>query len=267
MICTAKQAIKAAKKWVGYLEKRSNGNLKSKTANAGVNNYTYFGYVMHNAFPATMDFPAPWCDCFFDYCIFTACKNDAADTKTVLCGYPDDYTVNSANYYKKAGRFGQVPKLGAQIFFSSNGLYSGICHTGIVVSFDSSSVTTIEGNTSGGSSVVANGGGVHKKTYKRSNSRIAGYGYPKYKTKKKKAANANSVACSYVVTASELNIRSKRNTKTGEVVARVARGTKLELCNVKKNSVGNTWAEIASGKYQGRFIAVKFKGQTLAKRA
>lgn len=39
-------------------------------------------------------------------------------------------------------------------------------------------VYTIEGNTSGASGIVANGGGVFEKSYARSHSGIAGYGRP-----------------------------------------------------------------------------------------
>lgn len=39
---------------------------------------------------------------------------------------------------------------------------------------------TIEGNTSGASGVVDNGGGVFKKSYSRTDYRISGYGRPRY---------------------------------------------------------------------------------------
>lgn len=266
-VCTAKQALKVAKKWISYAEKRTNGNLKSKTANAGSANYTYFGLVMHNAYPLTMDFPAPWCDAFVDYCIYEACKRDMDATKHVLCGAPDDYTVHSANYYKAAGRFGDAPEVGAQIFFTRDATYSGICHTGFVAKVTASHVHTIEGNTSGCPALVTNGGAVCEKTYRIGDTRIAGYGYPRYKLKKKaaKREDARAAAKSYVVTASELNVRTKRSTKSSEIVARVKKGTVLKLCNLKRNSAGNTWAEIASGKYAGRFIAVEFKKHSYAR--
>ena len=41
---------------VGYLEKRTNSNLYSKTGNAGSNNYTKYGYEMHKLYPRTMDY-------------------------------------------------------------------------------------------------------------------------------------------------------------------------------------------------------------------
>lgn len=80
----------------------------------------------------------------------------------------------------------------------------------------------------------------------------------------KKASSAKSVQ--YIVTASRLNVRSRRSTLTGKVVATLKRGAKVKLKNVKKNSAGNTWAEIAEGKHKGKFIAVKFKGEQLARK-
>ena len=43
-MATAKDVIKIANDEVGYLEKTSNANLYSKTANAGKNNYTKYAY-------------------------------------------------------------------------------------------------------------------------------------------------------------------------------------------------------------------------------
>ena len=55
------KVIKIAENEVGYLEKRTNAQLDSKTANAGYNNYTKYGRDMHKIYPSVMDFPAPWC--------------------------------------------------------------------------------------------------------------------------------------------------------------------------------------------------------------
>ena len=41
-MANVKKVIEIALKEVGYLEKRSNKNLNSKTANAGSNNYTKY---------------------------------------------------------------------------------------------------------------------------------------------------------------------------------------------------------------------------------
>lgn len=237
--CTASQAIEEARRWVGYLEKKSGKHLKSKTLNAGYNNYTYFGKVMHSVQPSTMDYPAYWCDAFFDYVVYAACGKDKTAAKRVLCGDFDDYTVQSADYYKDAGRWGQKPKKGAQIFFEGS---SGICHTGIVESYTSSTVTTIEGNTSSGSSVVANGGCVARKTYSRSNPRIAGYGYPRYKAEKKTVGSVKYV--DYRVTAdSGLNCRKGPGTSYA-VTRTLPKGTTVHVSKAE-----NGWAKTKSGDW------------------
>ena len=169
--------IATAEAEVGYLEKK-NGNLEylfDKTKNAGSNNYTKYGYEMHQIYPATMDYPASWCDAFCDWVFQKSCGVSTA--RKMIGGQFDDYTPNSANLYKKAGAWYAVPKRGDQIFFQNS---SRICHTGIVTDVKNSTVYTIEGNTSGGSSVVANGGGVFRKSYPLTYTRIAGYGRPAY---------------------------------------------------------------------------------------
>lgn len=160
---------------VGYLEKKNGNSLYDKTANAGSANYTKYGYEMHKLYPSTMDYPAAWCDCFVDWCFVQAFGKDKA--MKMLHKF-DDYTVNSAGYYKNNGEWYKSPKIGDQIFFTnSNG---GICHTGLVYDADKTYVYTIEGNTSSASGVVANGGCVAKKSYKLNYNRIAGYGRPNY---------------------------------------------------------------------------------------
>lgn len=171
----ASKVVEIALAEVGYLEKASNKSLNSKTANAGSANYTKYGRDMHKLCPSVMDFPAAWCDAFVDWCFVQAYGVEEA--KKLLCGGFNDYTVASADQYKKAERWGDTPKIGAPIFFKNA---KRICHTGIVYAFDSKYVYTAEGNTSGASGVIANGGGVCKKKYRLNYSGIAGYGYPKY---------------------------------------------------------------------------------------
>ena len=160
---------------VGYLEKTNGNNLYSKTANAGHNNYTKYGYEMHSLYPDTMDYPAPWCDCFFDWCFVKAFGFDMAMR---LLHRLDDYTVNSATYYKQNGEWYKSPQIGDQIFFNNS--KGGICHTGIVCDISKGYVYTIEGNTSSTEGVEANGGAVAKKRYALTYGRIAGYGRPNY---------------------------------------------------------------------------------------
>lgn len=176
MANTVDKVIKIALAEVGYLEKKSNSNLYSKTANAGSNNYTKYGKEMHDIYPSVMDFPAAWCDAFVDHCFYKA--YGVANAKGLIGGDFNDYTVSSANLYKKKNAwYTSNPKIGDQIFFKNS---KRICHTGLVYDVDSTYVYTVEGNTSGASGVIANGGGVCKKKYKLNDPAIAGYGRPKY---------------------------------------------------------------------------------------
>ena len=172
--------LKIAEAEEGYLEKASNASLDSDTANAGSANYTKYARdldAIPNFYNGKKNGYA-WCDVFVDWCFVKAFGAEAALKLTCQpeksagagCKY-------SAQYYKAKGQFHKTPKVGDQIFFASNGEPN---HTGIVYKVDSSKVYTVEGNTSGASGVVANGGGVFKKSYSLSNSRIYGYGRPAY---------------------------------------------------------------------------------------
>lgn len=202
----ASTVIDIALNEVGYLEKKSNKNLDSKTANAGSANYTKYGRDMHELYPSVMDFPAYWCDAFVDWCFQKA--YGVSNAKGLLGGNFDDYTVNSVQLYKNKNAWGTTPKLGAQIFFKNS---KRICHTGLVYDFDEKYVYTVEGNTSGASGVIANGGGVCKKKYLRTDSSIAGYGYPKYD-------EVDSNTTTTTTKASDTKMRQIKKGSTGKAV-------------------------------------------------
>lgn len=176
---SAQTVIDIALAEVGYLEKATNANLDSKTGNAGYNNYTKYARDLANAgyYNGNKNGYA-WCDVFVDWCFFRAygkAAGQAAECQTGNLGAGCSY---SAQYYKGQGRYDKTPKVGDQIFFLDSS--GDINHTGLVYAVEGSTVYTVEGNTSGASGVVANGGGVCKKSYSRGYSRIAGYGHPKY---------------------------------------------------------------------------------------
>ena len=98
MANTLNKVIEIALAEEGYLEKKSNSQLNSKTANAGSANYTKYGKKMHEVYPSVMDFPAAWCDAFNDWCFYTAYGKSNA--KALLGGNFNDYTVSSAQLYK-----------------------------------------------------------------------------------------------------------------------------------------------------------------------
>ena len=111
-----------------------------------------------------------------DWCFYKA--YGIATAKSLIGGNFDDYTVESANMYKKHGAYYKSnPKIGDQIFFNNG---KRICHTGIVLRVDSKRVYTSEGNTSSESGVVSNGGRVAEKSYPLNYKYIDGYGRPKY---------------------------------------------------------------------------------------
>lgn len=166
--------IAVASAEVGYLEKKSNAYLDDKTKNAGSNNYTKYSRDLVALVGSPYSQGTAWCDMFVDWCCMRAFGKDTA--KEMIGGW-SAYTPTSAQYYKNMGRWFTNPKAGDQIFFKNS---SRICHTGLVYKVDSKYVYTIEGNTSGASGVVANGGGVCKKKYALKYINIAGYGRPKY---------------------------------------------------------------------------------------
>jgi len=189
-MATAKDLIKIAEAEVGYLEKETNKNLDSKTANAGDENYTKYARdfdTKYTDFYNGKKNGFAWCDIFVDWCFVTA----FGVTKALeLLGQPKKSCgagcTFSAKYFKNIGCFYTAPKVGDQIFFKDS--KGNPCHTGIVYKVTTDKVYTIEGNTSSESGVVANGGTVAKKSYDLNNSRIYGYGRPKYDAEPVKAA-------------------------------------------------------------------------------
>ena len=180
MAYTVGKLIKIAEAEVGYLEKETNANLDSKTANAGDENYTKYARDLRKAgyYNGNKNGYA-WCDVFVDWLFYQLCGKDATKAQKMICqtGPYGAGCTWSARYYRNAGRFYTTPKVGDQIFFGSKG---SEYHTGIVYKVSNTKVYTIEGNTSGASGVVANGGGVCKKSYTLIHSKIAGYGRPLY---------------------------------------------------------------------------------------
>lgn len=175
----ASKVIEIATNELGYLEKRTNSNLDSKTANAGSNNYTKYSRDLVNWIGGPYAQGVAWCDIFVDWCFYMAYGKTNA--KKLLNGW-SAYTPTSAAYFKSLGAYYKTnPQPGDVIFFHNNTV---ICHTGIVTKVDKSYVYTIEGNTSGGSTVIANGGGVCEKKYSLGYSRIDGYGRPAYTPEK-----------------------------------------------------------------------------------
>lgn len=151
-------AVAAAE--VGYLEKRSAADLDDKTANNGSANFTkYARDVDKTDLLNGKKQGYAWCAVFVCWCFMQTYGLETA--RKMLCLPKKSYAAGVdylKNYFKMAGRLYSAPQPGDVVLF-------GVQHTGIVTSVSGSNFTTVEGNTSGASGVVANGGGVCRKSY------------------------------------------------------------------------------------------------------
>lgn len=117
-----------------------------------------------------------WCDQFYDAGLVECFgEQKTYDMTGQFKGSGGAGCWLSAGYYRDIGRWSDEPSLSAQIFF---GDYGDESHTGGVVAFDDATVTTVEGNTD--YSIGYSTGRVSKHTYSRWDSRIVGYGIPKW---------------------------------------------------------------------------------------
>ena len=152
---TKDEAIQAvigiAEEEIGYLEKRSNSQLDSKTANAGSNNYTKY---WRDTYPQYQG--QPWCADFVSWCFMKAFGLDNA--KKLLKHWPYVYCPTLGSIFTKYAN----PQVGDIVIFYRNGTFA---HTGIVTKVSGDRFWTIEGNTSGASGIIENGGGVCAKSY------------------------------------------------------------------------------------------------------
>jgi hypothetical protein len=268
------KVIEVALAEVGYLEKKSNSNLDDKTANAGSANYTKYARDLDAmGFYNGRKQSVAWCDVFVDWCFVTAYGKEAALKLTFQptkassnCGAGCKY---SRGYYKNNGRLFDTPQPGDQIFFYPSTDIGGstIQHTGLVYAVDKTYVYTVEGNTSGASGVVANGGGVCKKKYKLNYNRLAGFGRPVWGTgapavetptetpttpstpTKTDWAKTLTISCQ---NGGKVNIRKGNDTKYG-MIALLENGAKMEWIATAANGwhAGVYGSQIVwvSGKY------------------
>ena len=147
--------IGVAEEEIGYLEKRSDSQLDSKTGNAGSNNYTKYWRDIKPDYQGQ-----PWCAAFVSWCFMQAFGLDHA-TK-LLKHWPYVYCPTLGSLFTKHAN----PEVGDIVIFYRGGEFA---HTAIVRKVSGDKFWTIEGNTSGASGIIANGGGVCEKTYYNSN--------------------------------------------------------------------------------------------------
>ena len=147
------KVILIAKNEESYLEKKSNSQLDSKTANAGSANFTKYWRDVLPEWNGSY-----WCAVFIAWCFMKAFGLETA--KKLLKHWPYVYCPDMQRYFKLNAN----PKVGDIVIFW-NSKKKEFVHTGLVTAVIGDRFYTIEGNTSGASDVIANGGGVCAKSY------------------------------------------------------------------------------------------------------
>ena len=154
---------------VGYQEKASNGQLDLKTANAGTGNWTKYARDLWDAgYYNGNKNGSEWCDVFVDWVFFKAFGKTEGQLMEYQSGPLGAACPFSAGYYKAKGRYDRTPRVGDQVFYQEKGQ---LVHTGIVTAVSGETITTVEGNA---------GNQVQKRTRRRADSYIDGYGHPDY---------------------------------------------------------------------------------------
>ncbi|MFE9455994.1 peptidoglycan-binding protein [Streptomyces californicus] len=145
-----------AKAEIGYKEGYSNGHWN--------NEEKYAAEVPTMAWVSAGGYP--WCALFVSW---VALKAGVADLypRSASCPY-------GVSWFRGKDRFSEYPAIGAQVFYGSG----GGTHTGIVVAYDSTTITTVEGNTN--TSGSPEGDGVYLRKRNRRDANTYGYGYPKF---------------------------------------------------------------------------------------
>lgn len=161
----------------GYIEKASNLQLDSKTANKGDKNYTKYARDI-NAYGLMGCQGQSWCATFQfwlelqEFGLENALKHWNM-TKQTYVGYN---CFSTYNMFKKAGKVGMIPKMGAVVIFNFS-------HAGRVVNIYSKNGQKwwdcLEGNTSSNLS-ERNGGQVKLKTRPWNDSSVKGFCYIDY---------------------------------------------------------------------------------------
>ena len=145
MANTHDKVINIALNEVGYLEKKSNAHLESKTENAGYANYTKYGkwYGLN---------PAYWCAMFLCWIFHEAYGTNAA--KQLLAGkFSAACEDIRQNFISRKQYITSGPKAGDIVFYTGS-RHAGANHIGLIVEVSNGKIYTVEGNTSGGSSVI-----------------------------------------------------------------------------------------------------------------
>lgn len=172
----AADIVAVAETQYGYCE----GSLSGNPAYASSSNYQKYGLWYDNNVDYIGVQSAAWCAAFVSWCANQAGVPSSIVYYHAYCPYGVNWFKNQGRFYASASRGGSyTPKAGDIIYFAPAGS-STSSHIGIVRYSSGGYVYTVEGNTSGQAGEVNEGGGVFKKSYSLSYSRILGYGVPAY---------------------------------------------------------------------------------------
>lgn len=200
------KVIKIAKNEDGYLEKASNSQLDSKTANAGSANFTKYWRDVLPEWNGSY-----WCAVFIAWCFMKAFGLETA--KKLLKHWPYVYCPDMERYFTLNAN----PKVGDIVIFW-NAKKREFVHTGLVTKVSGDQFWTVEGNTSGASDVITNGGGVCQKSYYNSNLPGTKFCTPNYSLVKNTTSDSDS------------DVVKKQNTRA--YIAQIKKDTK---CYTKSN--------------------------------
>lgn len=263
--------ITTAKNELGYLEKRSNSKLDSKTANAGYNNYTKYWRdlndlgLLSNGAGWAGGTQWYWCAAFIYWVFVNVFGKDLA--KKLLLHSPFINCQNMATKAKSAKRLYTTPQVGDIVLFYNG---SRFYHTGIVYKVTATMVKTYEGNTNASSGVVPNGGAVCEKSYSIASCKAKGHKFfrPDYSLAVEENVEAITTSNTvkkdekkYVIvntSSSNLMCRTKAD-KNSASKGKFAKGTKLELKKKTNTSWWNvTGKDLVTKKTITGFCSAKY---------
>jgi LysM repeat protein len=156
MASQAAKVLSIAKVEEGYREGFSGGHWNNKEKYA--NEVPGMAWVSAGGYP--------WCALFVSWVALKAGVSDLYP-RSASCAY-------GVNWFRQKGRFSEYPAVGAQVFFGPG----GGTHTGLVVGYDATTITTVEGNTNTDGSPEGNGVYLRKRDRKSANT--YGYGLPAF---------------------------------------------------------------------------------------
>lgn len=243
----------------GYMEKRSEAMLDSKTGNAGSANYTKYARDI-NALGQPGCQGQAWCAVYQ----FWTDVNVFGLKKALAHMGGGFYNCQSITKHAKSnGTWHTSPKLGALVIFRNGS------HVGRVTKVTSTQIFTNEGNTSktDPNVVIANGGMVCDKVYSRNCKDIDGYVWIDYGTTSDTASTETAKNLSKVrkfvgrVTAKRcLNVRSWAGTDNPKIKKYpvLNRNDLVDVCDIIKDDESENWyyVRIAS-KYYG-FVCAEY---------